>query len=173
MRALIQSIANSYLAGYGGKVAAMSWVFNEAANYGGALITQIDEDTRKMSREIISNGIRDGLDVNSLQEKLDSIYGQERALRIAVTENVLTYNRGAMVRNQEMGVTHTDVLDGVEDEICDTANGATWTIEDAIAHPLGHPFCTRDFLPRDPNDPVGEVSRPHPDEIERWQQLAG
>ena len=118
-----------------------------------------------MSREIIANGIRDGLDVNTLQEKLDAIYGQERALRIATTEQVITYNTGAMMRNREMGVTYVEVLDGVEDEICDAANGAIWTIDDAESHPIGHPNCTRDFLPLDPNDPVGEVSRPHPDEM--------
>ncbi|MBU7015544.1 MAG: hypothetical protein HXS43_12030, partial [Theionarchaea archaeon] len=39
------------------------------------------------------------------------------------------------------------VLDGDGCEECIEANGQIWTIEEAMANPLQHPNCLRDFEP--------------------------
>lgn len=68
-----------------------------------------------------------------------------RALTIARTETGHGYNRGAIASYRTAGVTHVDVLDGDDDEVCAAANGSRWTLDEAEANPLGHPNCTRAF----------------------------
>lgn len=73
---------------------------------------------------------------------------KSRAMTISRSESGTAYNQGALLSYEEAGVTEVEVLDGDEDEICAEANGQTWSLEEAAENPLGHPNCTRSFVPR-------------------------
>lgn len=70
-----------------------------------------------------------------------------RARRIARTEAAFAYNRGQIASLREAGFTMVEVIDGTQDEICRPVNHQKWTLEQAEANPLGHPHCSRHFLP--------------------------
>lgn len=71
-----------------------------------------------------------------------------RAETIARTEMAWGSNQGATALYASEGVTHVEVLDGMDwDEPCQAANGQTWTLERAEAEPLQHPNCQRAFAP--------------------------
>ena len=74
-------------------------------------------------------------------------YEQWRADRIARTEPAIIYNDANVLGWADAGVTEIDVLDGEDDDICAEANGERWSLESALDDPIGHPNCTRAFLP--------------------------
>ena len=51
--------------------------------------------------------------------------------------------RRQVVVAKQAGFTLVDVFDGDKEEPCASANGAVWTLEEALASPLGHPNCVR------------------------------
>jgi len=46
-----------------------------------------------------------------------------------------------------MDVPRVLVTDGDGDAVCAAANGAEWTLDEMAANLLGHPDCSRDFIP--------------------------
>lgn len=70
-----------------------------------------------------------------------------RARRIARTEAAFAYNRGQISSLREAGFSTVEVIDGTQDEICRPVNHQKWTLAQAEANPLGHPHCSRHFLP--------------------------
>lgn len=74
-------------------------------------------------------------------------YETWRASRIARTESAIAYNHGQVFGAKQAGLTHVHVTDGDKDADCAAANGATWTLEQALANPVSHPNCTRAFSP--------------------------
>jgi len=65
---------------------------------------------------------------------------------IARTELGTAYNAAALGSYGENGIEMIQVLDGDEDDICAPWADVTVPIDDAPDE-LGHPNCTRDFLP--------------------------
>lgn len=74
-------------------------------------------------------------------------YARWRANTIARTETAIAVNHGTVLGISQAGGEYVDVFDGDDDEVCAAANGATWTIDDALANPTGHPNCVRAFAP--------------------------
>jgi hypothetical protein len=59
----------------------------------------------------------------------------------------MAYNDSAVQTYRTLDVEHVQVIDGDGDAECSHADGATWTIDQALSSPLGHPNCVRDFIP--------------------------
>jgi len=76
-------------------------------------------------------------------------YQTWRANRIARTETGYAYNHGTTLGWKQAGGKTVNVTDGDKDAPCAAANGAVWTIEEALDNPLSHPNCTRAFSPND------------------------
>lgn len=113
-------------------------------------IQRITETTKDEIRTLVAKQAAEGWSIEELARRIQErgeIASQTRATRIARTESGQAYNLGAIASYRAAGLTHVRVLDGDEDEPCASANGATWTLDEADAHPLGHPNCTRSFSP--------------------------
>jgi len=113
-------------------------------------ITGVAETTKDDIRLLVARQADEGWSVEELQKQIRAkgdIASRSRALTIARTETGQAYNQGAIAAYRAGGVTHVDVLDGDDDEICAAANGARWTLDEAERNPLGHPNCTRAFSP--------------------------
>jgi hypothetical protein len=119
----------------------------------GALAKQIRgvaETTRDEIRALVGQQAAEGWSMEELQKQIrakGATASRSRALTIARTETGTAYNQGAIAAYKAGGITHVTVLDGDDDEPCASANGATWTLAEAEANPLGHPNCTRAFSP--------------------------
>ena len=74
-------------------------------------------------------------------------FARWRANTIARTETAIATNHGSVLGIQQAGVERVDVFDGVDDAACAAANGAVWTVEQALADPVAHPNCVRAFGP--------------------------
>jgi hypothetical protein len=115
------------------------------------LISGLDDTTRKMVRDTIQSSIKNEETWPELQERLANHYGfsTERAEVIARTESGKAYNVGWCQAAQSSGVVAAvEVSDGDDyDEPCSVANGSLWSMEFAMAHPLSHPNCRREFAP--------------------------
>lgn len=73
---------------------------------------------------------------------------QYRAEMIARTETKTAQNESALAGYRASGIVEgVLVYDGDYDIECQTANGQTWTFEQAEANPLEHPNCVRCFAP--------------------------
>jgi hypothetical protein len=125
-------------------------------SYVGERITQLDEVTQQAVTSRIQQALADGEDLepNALQESIldtvDDLFDDmsaSRALRIARTEAAIVYNHGNTLGFAQAGFEEVDVIDGTDDDECADANGAVWSIDDALDDPLGHPNCTRQFAP--------------------------
>jgi hypothetical protein len=89
--------------------------------------------------------------VSAVREKYDG-YETWRAARIGRTESAIGYNHANVLGFAQAGVQEVDVVDGTDDEICEEANGQTWTLREALADPIGHPNCTRGLTPIVPDN---------------------
>lgn len=115
---------------------------------GAKRITGINDTTRQGIAELVSEGITKGLSPAALADEIEAWSGfdEYRAELIARTETGDAYNSAAIGSYREYGVGQVQVLDGDDDDIC--APWANWTGPiDEAPEPLGHPNCTRDFLP--------------------------
>lgn len=113
-------------------------------------IRGVADTTKDDIRALVSKQAAEGWSIEELQKQIRAkgdIASRSRALTIARTETGTAYNRGAVAAYRAGGVTHVDVLDGDDDEVCAAANGARWTLDEAEANPLGHPNCVRAFSP--------------------------
>jgi hypothetical protein len=131
------------------------FVQKSLTGYIGDRIVSLDETTKEnvkgMIRSILDEG---GASVENLgdvigekvRERFDG-FADWRADRIARSETAIAYNYGNTLGYSQAGVTHVQVSDGDGDEACKAANGQVWTIEQALANPIEHPGCERDFSP--------------------------
>lgn len=113
-------------------------------------IKGVAETTKDEIRLLVGKQADEGWSLEELQKQIRAkgeIASRSRALTIARTETGTAYNQGAIAAYKAGGVTHVTVLDGDDDEPCASANGATWTLEEAEQNPLGHPNCVRAFSP--------------------------
>lgn len=115
----------------------------------GDRIRSINTTTRDALRTLIADGISSGLSPAELGTSITEAtsFNEARAEMIARTETGYAYNDTAIGTYRAFEVTEVDVIDGDVDDVCAHANGSRWTLEEASANPLGHPNCTRDFLP--------------------------
>lgn len=79
--------------------------------------------------------------------ELFSDYQDWRLDRIARTETAAAYNLGSLGQYREAGIGYVRVVDGDGDAICAPWNGRLATLEEAEGSPLGHPNCTRSWIP--------------------------
>lgn len=114
-------------------------------------IRRVSDTTRKDVRRIVSEGINSGSTIREIADRLttyfykDSIYRSEL---IARTETGVAYNQGTITSYSQSGmVAEVDVLDGKDDALCSGIGGTRRTLAWAEANPLGHPNCTRVFIP--------------------------
>lgn len=113
-------------------------------------VRQIAQTTREQLRDLIRRQASEGLSTEKLARTIRDMsetVSQSRASTIARTETGIAYNTASVTAYRQGGVTHVDVLDGDDDDVCAAANGARWTLEEAEANPLGHPNCIRAFSP--------------------------
>jgi hypothetical protein len=119
-------------------------------------IVQLDKTTRLdvkgILQEVIGRDSGSSVDIiadavaERVREKFAG-YADWRADRIARTETGIAYNTGNVLGYRQADVTHVQVIDGDQDEECAKANGQIWTLAQALANPLAHPNCERDFAP--------------------------
>jgi hypothetical protein len=132
------------------------FVKKQLTTYVGERITSLDDTTKQevadMLREIIGKDGGSAEEIGDLvaekvRERFDG-YADWRADRIARSETSIAYNYGNTLGYRQAGVTHVRVIDSDDsDEACRQANGQIWTIEEALANPIEHPGCERDFAP--------------------------
>jgi hypothetical protein len=127
------------------------------ARYVGERIKQLNATTR----DVVTAELHDVLDAQegdgatALAERLSAAVADSsaltpaRALMIARTETAIAYNVGTIAGYHQAGVTHVEVSDGDDDDECAAADGAIWTLEEALAEPIAHPNCVRSFAPAD------------------------
>lgn len=115
----------------------------------GRRITGINATTRDEISRLIGEGFSQGLAPLQVADLIEAAttFDDARAELIARTETALVYNEAAIQSFREFGVGSVEVIDGDEDDICAAANGQTWTLEEALSEPIGHPNCVRDFSP--------------------------
>ena len=83
----------------------------------------------------------------SLGELFDG-YEDWRVDRIARTETAAAYNLGGLGQYRAAGVFLVTVVDGDADDVCASWNGREHVpLEEAEGSPLGHPNCTRSWIP--------------------------
>lgn len=80
-------------------------------------------------------------------EGVFSEYTTWQAERIARTESAVSFNRASSELMREAGISHVEIIDGVDDDDCAAANGEIWTLEEYESNPVAHPNCTRVGLP--------------------------
>jgi len=113
-------------------------------------IKGVADTTKDEIRALVGRQADEGWSTEELAKQIQEL-GETRspirAKAIARTETGTAYNLGAVSAYREGGITHVQVLDGDDDEPCASANGATWTLDEAEKNPLGHPNCVRAFAP--------------------------
>jgi phage portal protein BeeE len=115
----------------------------------GQRITGINQTTRNEVGKAIETGVAEGLTASELASRIEdaSTFNAARAEMIARTETALAYNDAALGTYRELQVERVQVIDGDGDAECSHVNGATWSLDEANANPIGHPHCVRDFIP--------------------------
>jgi len=134
------------------------FVKKQLTGYVGERIVSLDKTTRTEVSDLVRSII--GKDGGTTQQIGDLIaekvrdkftdYADWRADRIARAETAIAYNYGNVLGYRQAGVKKVKVIDNDAadaDEICRKAHGQIWTIEEALANPIGHPGCKRDFEP--------------------------
>ena len=132
-----------------GKAGFLDAVLEFVQLRGAERVKGIVSTTRDLLSELIGKGIADGLSPADLGKSIreSTAFDEARAEMIARTETAYAYNDAATRTYRDLQVQHVEVIDGDQDDICATANGQTWTLEQSESNPLGHPNCTRDFIP--------------------------
>ncbi len=101
-------------------------------------------------RGVLETALRSGWDIAETRSALGDLfdgYQDWRLDRIARTETAAAYNLGQIDQFKSAGVQLVRVIDGDGDDVCAQANGSLWTLEEAEGTPLGHPNCTRTWIP--------------------------
>jgi hypothetical protein len=115
---------------------------------GSARVTNINATTRDGLNEIIAQGIEQGMGPAELGDAIEqwSGFDEYRSELIARTELGTAYNAAAIETYRDYGTEYVQVLDGDNDEICAPWADIVVPIDD-LPDELGHPNCTRDFVP--------------------------
>ena len=114
------------------------------------LATRIQNTTVEDVRRVLTESLRANATAAETRSALSGLfddYEDWRLERISRTETTAAYNLGSIGQYREAGVQLVTVTDGDGDAICAEANGSTWTLEEAEGNPLGHPNCTRTWIP--------------------------
>lgn len=102
-------------------------------------------------KRVLEAGLRAGASSAELRASLGELFdGYEdwRLDRIARTETTAAYNLGSLGQYRDAGVQLVTVVDGDGDEICAPWNGREHVpLAEAEGAPLGHPNCTRTWIP--------------------------
>lgn len=109
------------------------------------ILPKIEQATRKM----IAEGIYISGDKSLLKTAVNELYAlsDERAKLINDTEQRVVANIARTATAKESGrVEAVLVIDGDGCAVCPTINGQVWSLDYAMAHPLEHPNCVRQFV---------------------------
>ena len=122
----------------------------EALNYAGDLIKDIDDSTRGFIKETVQMAISKDQSWEDIKDKLSNndfyAFSDSRAGTIARTEEARALNVGALGVWDSSGIVNeVNVSDGDGCSECSEIDGAVWSIEEAMANPLSHPNCVRSF----------------------------
>lgn len=124
--------------------------------YVGERITQLQGTSKERVIALVRKTLDEGEGLTSVElgkvirdavEDQFQEYARWRANTVARTETAIATNHGSVLGYQQGGVSKVDVFDGTDDAICAAANGSVWTVEQALADPVGHPNCVRAFGP--------------------------
>ena len=140
------------LAASRGAAAVLSEAQDAAAAYAddraGSLITDIDETTEERVQGVIASAVQAGESDKDVADRLENLFGEDRADLIARNEMATAWNTGVVRALKDAGEEYVYVFDGEDDdEECRNANGEIWTLEEAEANPLAHVNCQREFRP--------------------------
>jgi hypothetical protein len=138
-----------------------------ADRYIGERIVQLDETTRTDVVDLLERTWSEAqaaetgptafelgtLIADTVRERFAG-YERWRADRIARTESGIAFNTGSLFGYRQNGLTRVEVSDGDSDPECEAVNGRVWTLEEAMANPLGHPNCEREFHPAPEDEPA-------------------
>jgi hypothetical protein len=115
----------------------------------GERITGINNTTREKVQKLVAEGIEQGMSPQDLGSALkeSAAFDAARADMIARTETAYAYNDSAIQSYLSLDVEQVQVIDGDKDAECAHADGATWSMDEALSNPISHPNCTRDFIP--------------------------
>jgi hypothetical protein len=125
-------------------------------DYVGERIVQLEGTTKEQVTRLIQRVLDEGAGLSTtelgtlVQETVRdhfADYARYRADRIARTETAIASNHGTVLGIAQGGGELVDVFDGTDDDECAAANGAVWTVEQALADPVAHPNCVRAFAP--------------------------
>lgn len=121
----------------------------QVLRHAGARVKGINATTRREIAGIVRTGIREGVTAAELGRRISeaTTFDSNRAETIARTETGTALNQAQVEAYRSHGVERVRVLDGTADEVCASANGQVWTLDEAAGAPLGHPNCVRDFVP--------------------------
>ena len=144
---------------------ALAW----ARDRGAELVTQVDEASKELIRNLVARQMEAGVTVQNLaSDILSEFHGfaDYRAERIARTETAFAFNHGAVARYRQAEIEYVRVMDGpgcLPDGHQDgapaadpdvrgvqegaEADGQVWSLDEAEAYPVGHPNCVRAFAP--------------------------
>lgn len=135
-------------------VHAGRWAKKYAAKMVVGLNSRSGEMIRKSIRDIVTQGVKDEVSWQTLKGQLVTAlqghhaFSERRCETIARTESAMAYNIGAVDAWQKSKVVEALlVYDGDYDAACQTANGQTWTFDEALFEPVEHPNCWREFFP--------------------------
>lgn len=105
------------------------------------LIRNLDKTTQDRVRKALDNYLKAQQSLDELEEALGQTFTDPvRAKRIAETESIRAYNRGAELRWQQVGVTHArwmSVRDSKVCPICGRLQGVEAAFTDGAEHPGG------------------------------------
>lgn len=104
-------------------------------------------------RGILTDALRAGWSNTETRAALSTLfdgYQDWRLDRISRTETTAAYNLGALDQYRDAGVRLVEVVDGDGDDVCASWNGRLVTLEEAQGSPIGHPNCTRTWIPEVP-----------------------
>ena len=111
----------------------------------------IENTTIADIRRVVTGSLEAGASHAEMRTALGELFdGYEdwRLDRIARTETAAAYNLGGLGQYRSAGVLLVTVVDGDADEICAPWNGREHVpLEEAEGAPLGHPNCTRSWIP--------------------------
>jgi HK97 family phage portal protein len=132
-----------------GKADSLQAIIDYVRAQVGKRITGINATTRERVQAAVAEGVEKGLGPQELGALLreSSAFDEARAEMIARTETAYAYNDSAIQSYRSLDVEEVQVIDGDQDAECAHADGATWTMDEALSNPIAHPNCTRDFIP--------------------------
>ena len=110
----------------------------------------IENTTIADVRRVITAQLEAGASHATMRAELGKLfddYADWRLDRIARTETAAAYNLGSLGQYRSAGIHTVRVVDGDGDENCAPWNGRIVTLEEAEGSPLGHPNCTRTWIP--------------------------